>query len=138
MLNIFKLFQRTVSDEELIRVTKLLYNKSWNDSVLTVRDEFDEKEAYLYAKALSKEKGWRQRVSGAAIVYTYQIKDLVPPYINSFSETPETHTCYAFLNMLAFLDNEAKHKYQSKMKGMCSSDAHGNHLISLIEKAANV
>ena len=129
------MFEREVSEDEVLNCTKLLYNKSWNDGVELSLNEMSEQHAVLMATSLVRERGWRQRISGAVIVFSYKIEPLVPRYIESFIAHPESHTCHSFIKMIGFMSITTQKEYLLRMLSSCTDDPYGNHLRTIIDNA---
>ena len=112
-----------------------LYSKSWDKFEEKVRNLAPNKNsAEVLVKELSRNKGWRERVSAAKIISAYDLKEYIPDLITSFELAPEYYTCCAFTTMIKKVYGKKGIEYLQRMNNCCSNDERGQVLKNVVSE----
>lgn len=119
----------------MIELVKQLYILNWDKATELAKELIHTKqEAETLASRLTRNKGWRERVTAAKIITAYNLKELAPDLVATFREGPEFYTCRAFSKMIVNTLGAAGVKLLEEMKARCPADGYGNNLVKVIDK----
>lgn len=112
-----------------------LYSVHWDNVPDRVKELVSSKrEAETLVKELTRNHGWRERVTAAKIITAYRLKTLAPDLVATFHEGPEYYTCLAFSRMIAETLGPDGVQLLEEMKKICPADDYGNNMVKVINE----
>ena len=121
-------------NDQLKEIVNIIYRVPWSEVETVVISMCEPSKVETYVQQLSKESGWRERVTAAKIINVYNLNQYIPNLIKTFSINPENYTCNAFCEMIIRSNCEEYLIYLDSMKKVCPQSDYGEHLQSRIDE----
>lgn len=129
---------RPISGLEIHELVSALYTGRWASSIAKIEQLVAISDAWRICELLTSSEGWRERVVAAKIIAAFDLVDLVPPLISTFSGRAESNTCRAFSKLIITTATpDIRHELFEKLRACCTDTPYGRHMVKVIDDASN-